>query len=75
MTRIVVNAELFSRLTSVPGPVEICNEQGECAGVLYAAGSLEQTECPLSEEEIARASLETKGRTLREIMADLEPAP
>jgi hypothetical protein len=74
MTRIVVDAALFSRLTSVPGPVEICNEQGECAGVLYAAEFVEQRECPLSENELAALDQITEGRTLREIMADLEPS-
>ncbi len=76
MTRIVVDASTYSRLAGTLGPVEVCNERGESAGVFRSAQSTTlQVECPLSEEELAQLDTVAEGRSLKEIQAELEIRP
>ena len=55
--------------------VEVCDESGQVLGLFYPTingARDEDPEPPISEEELARRSKERRGRSLAEIMADLE---
>lgn len=75
MTRIVLNESLLALLPKSTGLVEICDEQGQIRGVFQSLQPDERIslEPVISDEELERrAQQPLHGRTLSEIMADLE---
>jgi hypothetical protein len=75
MTAITIDAVLRDKLSHLSQPVDLVDESGRLVGRFTPAGDLsgdEQTGPQISEEEIQRRSRRRGGRTLAEIMADLE---
>lgn len=70
MERIVVDSELPSKLPAVMRPVELCDPAGRILGTYTP--ELDDVEPPIAEEELRRRENEPGGRSLREILADLE---
>jgi hypothetical protein len=77
MTTVVIDATLRSKLNGLAEQVELRDESGETLGycvpvaeytrLLYASIKI-----PFSEEEIAQRRQQKGGRSLAEILADLE---
>lgn len=75
MTRIIVDGPIRARLEEAAGVAEIRDANGRILGYFRRVPDLseyEGTECPVSEEELQRRIQEGGGRTLKEILADLE---
>jgi hypothetical protein len=75
MTKIVVDAVLRSKLQNLTQALELCDESGRVLGRFSPTLDLSQYEDldpQISEEELRRREREGGGRTLAEIMADLE---
>jgi ATP-dependent RNA circularization protein (DNA/RNA ligase family) len=76
MSELTVDSATLTKLRQVNERVEIRDEAGELIGyftprvdrLLY-----ESVEIPVSEEELRRRAQKGGGRTLVEILADLEP--
>ncbi len=68
MSQMVIDTQLSEKLRALAAPVEFVDESGRVLGryVPVSAGPR------ISEEELARRRQEPGGRTLAEIMADLE---
>jgi len=75
MDRIIVSGTLADELDRQERSVELHDTNGRLLG-FFAPGvghaDYEGVDSPLSEEEIERRSREPDGRSLAEIMADLE---
>jgi hypothetical protein len=75
MDKMVMNAEISERLRNALGQVELYDEAGMLIGhfipeidrSFYAT-----VEIPIADEELRRRAEKGGGRTLAEIMADLE---
>jgi hypothetical protein len=76
MTKFVVDDALGTKLKSLEGLVEVCDEAGHTIGVfqpiLSASDLGERGRCPIPDEEIERRRQERGGRPLADILADLE---
>ena len=74
MSRIIVDAALLSKLVGVHQPVELCDEAGRLVGRFTPAIVLPPSalEPRVTEEELRRRLAAGGGRTLAEILADLE---
>ena len=74
MTRITLNRTVITQLLQPDGAVEIFDEQGNIVGVFRPATEYDRawSELDISEEEIQRRVQEPGGRTLAEIMKELE---
>jgi hypothetical protein len=75
MTIITVDEATCAKLAKGKEPLEICSRSGQILGVFHPAKEelfYENFEPPISEEELDRLSKQRGGRTLAEIMADLE---
>ncbi len=75
MTRLILNHDLLSRLGPLDKPLEICDETGHTLGFFKPLPDREQyrnLEPLISEEEMERRRHEDGGRTLQEILRDLE---
>ena len=72
MTRVMIDDKLFQRLGGLPGPFELCDEDGNTLGYFTPAGKSDSLDLGLSEEEIERRQQVRTGRTLDAIVADLE---
>jgi hypothetical protein len=75
MTQITIDAVLREKLSSLSQPVDFIDEAGCLVGRFTPAVDLsgyERSGPQISEEEIQRRSQRRGGRTLAEIMADLE---
>ncbi len=70
MTRILLDANLASQLKSSAGSLELCDPNGDLVGHFLPAHA--RDEVPFSEEELEKAQQMPGGRTLNEILADLE---
>lgn len=72
MSRITIDATLSAQLRSATGPVELCDGTGEVLGqyVPRAGGAAPRPQ--ISDEELARRKQHRGGRSLVEILADLE---
>lgn len=78
MSKIVVDQSLREKLLGMREALELCDESGQLIGHFWPVPDhalYEGEECPLSDEELARRAQERSGRTLAEIMADLEGRP
>jgi hypothetical protein len=77
MNRIVVDQSICDTLSELCVPAELCDKSGRVIGYFHPAGDddYEGYESPLSDEELDRRAREGGGRSLEEIMADLEKRP
>jgi hypothetical protein len=75
MTRVVINADLRSKLPALTQPLELCDEAGNVLGQFTPVLDLSQYE-PLepqvSEEELDRREQESEWYTTAEVLAHLE---
>jgi hypothetical protein len=75
MERIVVDQNLPAKLADILHPVELCDGEGRVLGrftPVLDPIDICDSEPQLSEEEWRRREEEPGGRSLREILADLE---
>jgi hypothetical protein len=77
MTRLVVPDTLRARLEDCTESVRLCDESGHVLGYFLPAEIYDRTlydgvEPPISDEEFRRRASEPGGRTLAEILADLQ---
>ena len=78
MNRIVVDQALRDTLANFDKPVEFSDGAGNILGYFHPAAEAidyEGYECPTSDEELERRARDGGGRSLEEIMADLEKRP
>ena len=75
MDRITVNKNTADSLARSRKPSELCDSSGRVLGYFRPAADLrihDETDIPVTEEELDHRSKTEGGRTLAEIMADLE---
>ena len=73
MQKIIADSELPQKLQKVMHPVEVVDHTGRVLGVFKPdLSQYEGLEPDISEEELDRIAREGGGRTLAEILADLE---
>jgi hypothetical protein len=75
MTRVVLDKETLAKLHDLKERIEICDEEGITRGYANPVGDkslYEQVQVPFTEEELERFENEPGGRSLAEILADLE---
>jgi hypothetical protein len=75
MTKLMVDETLPGRLAGLECPVELCDASGRVVGAFIPAALhtfYDEMEPQISEEELNRREREGGGRTLDEILADLE---
>lgn len=75
MGRLVVDASFQAKLQNLKEQVELCDEQGRVLGRFLPFADLASytdLEPQVSEEELDRREREEGGRSLAEILADLE---
>jgi hypothetical protein len=75
MTKMVVNPEISEELRRIHEQTELYDESGDLIG--YFTPGIDKSvyagvEPPISDEELRRRAEKGGGRTLAEIMADLE---
>ncbi len=73
MTRIVLEPEIETRLTGFNEAVEVCNHEGRLIGYFHPARSLRDLS-PLSDEEVEALRGQRGGRSLQDILGDLQPS-
>ena len=76
MTKVVVDPAFGAKITGLTGAVELCDESGRTLGYFHPLVRLTDSssgkiESPIPKEEIERRRQEKGGRTLPEILADL----
>jgi hypothetical protein len=75
MTRLVLDHDILARLGPLDRPLEICDESGHTLGFfkpLVKNEASRDLEPLISREEIERRKQIKEGRSLKEILADLE---
>ncbi len=74
MIRVVVDEAISEKLTELGDSAELCDASGRLLGYFHPAedDDYEGYDSPLPEAELARRAREGGGRTLGEIVADLE---
>ncbi|MGH7199588.1 MAG: hypothetical protein ACREJB_03225 [Planctomycetaceae bacterium] len=75
MTKIVIDAALPEKLHQIQERVQLCTEDGRIVGVFLPVvdkSLYERIEPPISEEELDRREKQGGGRSLQEILRDLE---
>ncbi len=75
MSIVVSDPATIDKFRVVVGSTEVRDENGTLVGYFRSAvtpESVDQYECPLSEEELLRRSQEGGGRPLADILRDLE---
>jgi hypothetical protein len=75
MTRVVLDTTMLEKLQSLRERAELVDPQGRLIGFfdpMRVPEVIDSHECPYTEEELRRAEQEPGGRTLEEILADLE---
>jgi hypothetical protein len=76
MNKVILDAELKSKLNGLNEQLELCDEAGRTVGHFLPADLYKQlllawTEANISEEELERRRREPRGRTLAEIWKSL----
>ncbi len=74
MSTLVLDQSAIEKLRTVVVGTEVRDAQGALVGYFHPAVSpetVEQYECPLSEEELIRRGNECGGRSLPDILSDL----
>jgi hypothetical protein len=73
MTRIVLDPQMRAKLNGLREPVEFCDEEDHVLGHYSPVGDRAlYVEVPFTDEELDRFEQEPGGRSLAEILADLE---
>jgi hypothetical protein len=75
MTKLTLDQAMLSKLSHLKEPVEVCDESGHTLGYYTPAtdSSLyKRVKVPFNEDELDRFEQEPGGRSLAEILADLE---
>jgi hypothetical protein len=75
MTRVIVGPDVWASLAALKGPTQLCDEAGRVVGYFTPAADkslYEKVQPQISDEELQRRRQEKGGRTLSEILADLE---
>jgi hypothetical protein len=75
MTRVVLDKKTLAKLSKPARKVEIYDEEGNLVGIfapIMDQGTNGSIEVPFTNEELDRFEKEQGGRTLAEILADLE---
>jgi hypothetical protein len=79
MNRVMLDRDLRSKLSNLEAEFEFCDEAGRTVGFFLPAEQHERllyawARSQVNDEEIQSARAEMGGRTLQEILADLERA-
>jgi hypothetical protein len=75
MTRIVLDKKTLAKLSKPTQSVEICDEEGNLVGIFNPVvdrTAYASLKVPFTAEELDRFEKEPGGRSLAEILADLE---
>ena len=75
MTKIILDQAALSKFGTLKDRAEVCDTTGRILGYFIPVGSrslYEGVEPPITEEELQRRQQQLGGRTLAEILADLE---
>ena len=75
MSKLILDPETSSKLRSLTGPVELCNDSGRTPGYFTPAEDrslYEGVEIPFTEEELRRAEQETESYTTEEVLEYLK---
>ena len=76
MTKVTVDSELWGKLNKLQGPAELCDPSGRTLAYFYPVISSPSEDAaprsPISDEELERRRQQRGGRSLEEILADLE---
>jgi hypothetical protein len=75
MTRVILDRATLDKLNGLKQPAELCDEAGRTVGYFRPAvdrSLYDRVQIPIGEEELQRRERELGGRTLAEILADLE---
>jgi hypothetical protein len=72
MTRVVVDAEIRRKLCDLTEALQLTDESGKVLGHYTPVQSDSRLQPQISEEEIQKRLRQGGGRTLTEIIADLE---
>jgi hypothetical protein len=75
MTKVIVDQATLSKLHHLAEPLEFCNESGRTLGYFSPAvdrSLYDKVKVPFTDEELDRFEQELGGRSLAEILADLE---
>ena len=75
MTRLTLDDVMVAKLADSKEPMELCDKAGHVLGFFHPVTAdlkYENYEPPISDAEIERLAKQRGGRTLAEIMADLE---
>ena len=75
MTRIVLDPQMRAKLNGLREPVEFCDEEGHVLGHYSPVADralYDSVKVPFTDEELDRFEQEPGGRSLAEILADLE---
>ena len=75
MTRVIVGPDVWASLAAIKGPTQLCDEAGHVLGYFTPAAEkplYDKVQPRISEEELQRRRQEKGGRTLGEILDDLE---
>jgi hypothetical protein len=77
MTKLVVDERLRARLGDLTETAQLCDERGHILGYflpakIYDRALYDGVEPPISDDELRRRVSEPGGRSLAEILADLQ---
>ena len=73
MKRMIVDASLPQMLPLIPEPVELCDTAGNVLGVYTPdPAAFDNLDPGISEDELSRREAEPGGRSLTDILTDLE---
>jgi hypothetical protein len=74
MTKLTVDSELRAKLGGFQDLVEFCDESGQIVGFFHPVvlTGKPRTESPISDEEIEAARAQRSGRSLKDILPDLD---
>jgi hypothetical protein len=75
MTRLIVGPDVWASLAALKGPAQLCDEAGHVLGYFTPAADkslYEKVRPPIDDEELQCRRQEKGGRTLSEILSDLE---
>jgi hypothetical protein len=75
MTRVILDPTALAKLRQAGEGVEVCDEAGRTQGYFTPVTDrslYEGLQIPFTEEELQRRERQEGGRTLKEILADLE---
>ena len=77
MTKVIVDAQLKSRLKGLSHLIELCDESGQTLGFFHPLSPPRNTPCdadgsPYTREELEEFRKDKSGRPLEDILHDLE---